>query len=442
MSLSTQPYKGTRDFYPEEFRQQRWMFGVCKQVLERFGYERYDAPLLEPFELYAAKTGEEIVNEQTYVFEDRGGRKVVIRPEMTPTVSRMVACRRQELAYPLRWYSIPNLWRYERPQKGRLREHWQLNVDIFGLADLSAEHEVIQVADAILQAFGAKRSQYVIKLNSRKLVDSFLHNYLQLSEVQGQTLIKLIDRMHKIPHGEFVSQAESILTPSQREAGLADKLQDALTVKDVNELSEELYKHDSVAEVKKLLSLLHDSGIKNIEFDFTLMRGFDYYTDIVFEVFDTNPDNNRSMMGGGRYDGLVGLFGVEPVPTIGFGMGDVTLANFLEENNLVPKLRSETDIYVVLVGDIYEKAQKTLKALREMGVNVAVDTTGRKPASQIKSAVKKDVHYALFIGEKELESEQFNLKNLQTGKEETHGLQRIVSVVKDYRKQWEPQIMF
>lgn len=434
MSLSTQPYKGSRDFYPEEYRRQKWMFDTCRQVLASFGYEAYDAPLLEPLELYAAKTGDEIVNEQTYFFEDRGGRKVAIRPEMTPSVSRMVAARRQELAYPLRWYSIPNLWRYERPQKGRLREHWQLNVDIFGISDLVAEHEIIQVADGIMQAFNAKRSQYVIKLSSRKLINAFLSEYMQLSEVQIQTMVKLIDKMHKIPHGEFVAQAEAILTPSQRELGLSAKLQDALTVKDIHELPEELYNHTSIKEINRLLSFLYGSGIKNVEFDITLMRGFDYYTDIVFEIFDTNPENNRSMFGGGRYDGLVGLFGVEPVPTVGFGMGDVTLANFLKENHLVPTLNSETDAYIVLVGDVYEQAQETIKSLREMGINLAIDISGRKAASQIKTAVKLGIHYAIFIGEKELSAEQFNLKNLQTGTEETHGLQRIVSIIKDYRQ--------
>ena len=156
MALSTQPYKGARDFYPEDKRLQKYMFGVWRTVAERFGYEEYDAPILEPLDIYLAKSGDEIVNEQTYLFEDRGGRKVVIRPEMTPTVSRMVAAKRQELAYPLRWYSIPNLWRYERPQRGRLREHWQLNVDIFGVKDTSAELEIITLVDAVLQEFGAK----------------------------------------------------------------------------------------------------------------------------------------------------------------------------------------------------------------------------------------------------------------------------------------------
>src|SRR5438309_11103942 len=155
MALPTQPYKGARDFYPDDKRLQKYIFGKLRESVEKFGYEEYDAPVLEPLELYLAKTGEEIVNEQTYTFEDRGGRKVAIRPEMTPTVSRMVAAKRQELAYPLRWYSIPNLWRYERPQRGRLREHWQLNVDLFGLPGIEAEHEIINVVDTIFQSFGA-----------------------------------------------------------------------------------------------------------------------------------------------------------------------------------------------------------------------------------------------------------------------------------------------
>jgi histidyl-tRNA synthetase len=198
MALATQPYKGARDFYPEDKRIQKYMFGVIRNSVEKFGYEEYDAPILEPLELYLAKTGEEIVNEQTYAFEDRGGRKVAIRPEMTPTVSRMVAAKRQELAYPLRWYSIPNLWRYERPQRGRLREHWQLNVDIFGLSGIEAEQEIIMVVDNIFQAFKAKRTMYAIKINSRRFSDFLLREFMQFDEVQAYTVSKLVDRMHKM----------------------------------------------------------------------------------------------------------------------------------------------------------------------------------------------------------------------------------------------------
>lgn len=433
MALQTQPYKGARDFYPEDKRLQKYMFGVMRRTAESFGYEEYDAPILEPIEMYLAKSGEEIVNEQTYTFEDRGGRRVAIRPEMTPTVSRMVAAKRQELAYPLRWYSIPNLWRYERPQRGRLREHWQLNVDMFGLSGQTAEAEIIQLADAILKNFGATHDMYAIRLNSRKLTDFIMREYLGVDGVQAQTLVKLIDRMHKMERAAFEAEVDAMFSPSQREAGASNKLIGLLKIKQIEHLPQAVREHSSIKEIQNLMSLLNEARIPNAVFDITLMRGFDYYTDIVFEVFDNSPDNNRSMFGGGRYDGLVGLFGVEPVPTVGFGMGDVTLQNFLEAHDLLPPLRSETDVYAVLIGDVYAKAQHVINELREMGLNIAVDSTGRKAAVQIKTAVKKNVHYAIFIGEKELTEELYEVRNLVTGVSEKHSASRIVSIVKDYR---------
>lgn len=434
MALSTQPYKGARDFYPEDERLQKYLFGKMRLTAERFGYEEYDAPILEPLELYAAKSGDEIVNEQTYAFVDRGERKVAIRPEMTPTVSRMVAGKRQELAYPLRWYSIPNVWRYERPQKGRLREHWQLNVDIFGVTGIEAEHEVIELADSLMRSLGAKRNMYAIKINSRWLMDFFLAQYLNLDTTQVQTIEKLIDKMHKMPHAEFVADVEAVLSPSQREAGLGQKMFDILSIRNLTELPEELYRHEAAQQLKNLFKHLHDAGITNAVFDMTIMRGFDYYTDIVFEVFDNDPENNRSMFGGGRYDGLVGLFGVEPVATVGFGAGDVTLANFLHAHKLLPKLKPETDAYVILLGDVYDQAQKAIRDFREMGLNLAVDISGRKLDKQIKTAVRKDIRYIIFIGEKELADEQFMVKDTKTGEEERHSAQRTVSIIKDFRK--------
>jgi histidyl-tRNA synthetase len=435
MPLSTDPYKGARDFYPEDERLQKYMFGLMRHTVESFGYEEYDAPILEPLELFLAKTNDEIVSEQTYVFEDRGGRKVVIRPEMTPTVSRMIAARRQELAYPLRWYSIPNLWRYERPQRGRLREHWQLNIDLFGVDNITAEIEIIQVASAIMHNFGATQEMYTIKLNSRKLLDQLMSDYLKLSDVQQQTLRRLIDRRNKMEESEFLAEADSILNPSQHETNLSEKLLDLLNIKSIDNLPEEFKNHASVHELTTLMTDLQKLLITNIEFDISLVRGFDYYTDIVFEVNDNHPDNNRAMFGGGRYDGLIGLFGVEPLPSVGFGMGDVTMKNFLDLHNLLPNIRPETDVYVVLIGDVASKAHSVIADLREMGLNAAVDFSGRKTDKQIQSAVKKGINYVLFIGEKELASEQYTLKNLITGVEEQHSAQRIVSIVKDYRQQ-------
>lgn len=433
MALSTQPYKGARDFYPEDKRLQKFMFNSLRTTVERFGYEEYDAPILESLDLYLAKTGEEIVNEQTYSFKDRGGRDVVIRPEMTPTVSRMVAARRQELAYPLRWYSIPNLWRYERPQRGRLREHWQLNVDVFGIADTQAEFEIVTLANQIFKDFGAKADMYEIRLNSRVFMDHVLNKYLGLDAVEAGSVAKLIDRMHKLDRSAFIAQTDAVISPAKREAGTVEKLLDVLHAKRFTALPQELQSHEAIVSLQIMLDRLHAAGIKNAVFDVTLMRGFDYYTDIVFEIFDTSPDNNRSMMGGGRYDGLVGLFGVDPVPTVGFGLGDATLANFLEIHHLLPDLHSETDIFVAIVGDVAEAAQASINELREMGLNVAVGAYGRKLGDHFKVADKKGITHVVIIGQQELESEQYVIKNLQSGAEEKHSLARIVSLVKDHR---------
>lgn len=431
MALSTQPYKGARDFYPEDKRKQKYMFAKLRQVAERFGYEEYDAPILEPLEIYLAKTGEEIVNEQTYVFEDRGGRKVVIRPEMTPTVSRMVAGKRQELAYPVRWYSIPNLWRYERPQRGRLREHWQLNVDIFGVADSSAELEIITLVDAVFKSFGATDDMYEIRLNNRSLVDYILGDYLGLDETEAHAIGKLIDRMNKLEHSVFIEQADAALSDEHRQQGVVEKLLGVLEAKSLKDLPAEISQQPAAVEIITVLEALVKAGVKNVRYDPTLMRGFDYYTGIVFEVFDTHPDNNRSMLGGGRYDGLVGLFGVAPVPTVGFGWGDVTLANFLDLHHLLPELVSETDIYAVLVGDVHVAAQKAVAELRAAGLNVAVDLSGRKIGDQFKNAEKKNIAQVVIIGDNELASGEFTLKNLQTGEESKLGVTEIAAKLKD-----------
>jgi histidyl-tRNA synthetase len=429
MSLSTQPYKGARDFYPEDKRVQKFMFNTMRRVVESFGYQEYDAPIVEPIELYLSKTSEEIVAEQTYNFLDRGERHVTLRPEMTPTVSRMVAAKRQELAYPLRWYSIPNLWRYERPQHGRLREHWQLNVDIFGVSGIEADHEIILVADSILKAFGAKRDMYEIRVNSRALTNWLLLEYLRLEYTQAAAVTRLIDRMHKMPEKEFASHIDALLGQAQKEAGVLQHLISILNVKKIADLPLVTQQHPAVAELERLMKMLGDAGVKNAVFDITLMRGFDYYTNIVFEVFDTAPENNRSMFGGGRYDGLVELFGVDALPTVGFGMGDVTLQNFLQVHHLLPLIHPETDAVAILIKDVYAKAQPALKAMRAEGARIAVDATDRKLDAKIKAAAKAGIPFVIFIGEEELQSQRFKLKNLHNGQEHEHSLERIVSIL-------------
>lgn len=428
MSIDTQPYKGARDFYPEDMRFRKWMFDKWRRVVERYGYLEYDAPVLERTELYLMKGSEEIINEQSYTFTDRGGRSVTVRTEMTPSVSRMVAARRQELAYPARWYSIPNLWRYERMQRGRTREFWQLNVDMFGVSSELAELEMIQIVDDIFQAFKAKRSSYTIKINSRILVNTMLAN-LHLTENQATAAIRLIDKIQKMPPPAFAEALDSITGSKDVSRTIIGLLQ----TKKVDDLPFRIREIPSAQALKNVLHAAESIGIRNIEFDISLMRGFDYYTDIVFEVFDNDPENNRSMFGGGRYDGLISQFGVEPVPTIGFGMGDVTFKDFLETHNLVPKLKSTNDITILIRDEALEGAHKVARELREMGVNTAVDYSGRKIDKQIKSAIKSGVKYLLFVDANDLKEEIFTLKNLVNDKEERHSLHRIVSLIKDAR---------
>jgi histidyl-tRNA synthetase len=208
--LSTESYKGVRDFYPEDLFVQNYIFNKWREIAEKFGYLEYNASVLEPAELYKAKTGEEIVNEQTYTFTDRGEREVTLRPEMTPTIARMVAGQHHNLTFPLRWYSIPNLFRYEKPQRGRLREHWQLNVDIFGVNSIQADIEIISIADQILRNFGAKSSDFVIKVNSRKIINN-LYKRFDLNEDDSHKISKIIDKKEKISSGAFDGAIGEIL---------------------------------------------------------------------------------------------------------------------------------------------------------------------------------------------------------------------------------------
>lgn len=312
---STEAYKGVRDFYPEDMAVQNYIFSVWRQVAQEFGYEEYAASLLEPAELYRSKGSEEIVNEQMFTFTDRGGREVALRPEMTPSLARMIAARRKSLKFPLRWFTIANCFRYERPQRGRKREHWQLNCDVMGNAGVEAEVEIISLAYKIMKAFGAKDEDFEIRVNSRKLLDGIFEEIGGVSRSTRAAVIRLLDQQEKIDN--FQEEMVRNLGQEKKERFL-----------------ELLRKTTSTSELDILQGQLNEKNIPNIKIDTNLARGFDYYTGMVFEVFDTNPDNRRSLFGGGRYDNLLEMFGVEPVPAVGFGMGDVTIRDFLETHKL------------------------------------------------------------------------------------------------------------
>ncbi len=423
--LSSEPYRGTRDFYPEEMSVQNYIFTIMKRVVERYGYTEYGASLLEDTAIYRAKTGSEIVNEQTYSFIDRGGREVTIRPEMTPTVARMVARRRQTLAFPLRWYSIPNLFRYERPQRGRLREHWQLNVDVFGIDSIAADAEIIAVAHSIMTAFGAQPDNFVIRVNNRKLMNHIMNDYLKLTEADGYQLSKLIDRKNKLEAAEFETQARALL------GDRTTLLLEFLACDNLAMLPSVLKNHVGVKELQDLVSTLQTHSITNVIFDPALMRGFDYYTGTVFEVFDTSPANNRSLFGGGRYDDLVGIFNVEKVSGVGFGMGDVTIRDYLETYNLLPIYQSTTQVMICpLNNTLVTAADELATYLRRQEINVAVDYTGRKVGAQIKTAEKQGVAMIICIGEDEVVSKQYKLKHLSSRQEQTVSWEELPAAIK------------
>ncbi len=404
MKLSTDNYKGVRDFYPEDYKILEYIFTKWKSVLHSYAYEQYDASPLEYAEIYRQKSGDEIVNEQTYTFTDKGGREISLRPEMTPTVARMVAAKSKELSYPLRWFSIPNVFRYERPQKGRLREHWQLNVDMFGLDSVFAEVEMIQIAHDILISFGLKQSQFVIKINNRKMLNSFFDS-TSLTDEQKTKVIKLLDRKNKVEN--FSSLLKDI-------AG-----------------SKFVFNPQMDDETKAITELLEKRGITNIESDPYMVRGFDYYTGIIFEIFDTSPSNNRSIFGGGRYDNLTQIFSNDNVPAIGFGMGDVTLRDVLETYDLLPSFDNTIDVYLSLLDESFTEATLGLAdSLRKDGIKVLVDYSNKKIGDRIKKALSKKSAFFAVIGEDEVKAKKLILKNLSNKKETKLAFSKIGKFVK------------
>ncbi|HMU11901.1 MAG TPA: histidine--tRNA ligase [Candidatus Nanoperiomorbaceae bacterium] len=424
MSLSTSSYKGTRDLYPEDMRVRNYIFSKWRQVVESFGYEEYDAPMLEPLELYAAKSGQEIVNDQTYRFTDRGEREVAIRPEMTPSVARMVAARRQEIALPARLYSISNFMRYERPQKGREREFWQLNFDLFGVENIKADIEILSLSSAVVKSFNATDDMFTIRISDRQWIDFVMRSYLGLDETRSLAMVKLFDRFEKMDRSSFNEQAADIFGADDATDGI-NKI-NSLLVSNIEDLPAEV-RGAEFASIRVVIEELAKRGVTNVTFDPTLMRGFDYYTGIVFEIFDEAPENRRAMFGGGRYDGLVGLFGVEDLPVVGAAPGETMFVEFLTAHDLLPNLRPMPQVIVLELGDA--DSSSVVTELRTNGIRVAVDFTNRKLDRKIKAAVKAGVSYVMFVGNDELTSGNFPLKNLVNGEQNTLDLEQIIVTV-------------
>ena len=416
--ISTQPYKGTRDFYPKEMRVRNWFFGEVKNILEKFTYEEYNGPTLEALELYTSKSGNELANEQTYNFVDRGGRKLAIRPEMTPTVARMVAGKIGELTMPLRWFSIPNLYRYERPQRGRLREHWQVNVDMFGCKTIEADFEILNIAVALLNNFGADESMFKIKVNNRKFFNDVLKEQLQLSTDDILKVSKVIDRKTKVPKEVYEEYLKEIGLNNEKV-----ELLNSLFQMKVEEIVKLCPTSEGSKEIGDLFELISNSELKDYcKFDFSIIRGLDYYTGTVFEVFDEAPENNRAMFGGGRYDNLIDLFvNNANVSGVGFGFGDVTLENFLQTHNLIPEVLDKKDkVLITRFSEIpYIEYIKLAKELRDAGIATSIYMENKKLTKQIEYANKEGYTHIVVFGQNEMDNNQVVVKNINTRESST-----------------------
>lgn len=413
MDLSTKPLTGMRQRYPEEFLIERH---VCRVLLEAgamSGFQEYDGPVLEPFSLFEAKSGGELVERQSYWFTDRGGRKVVMRPELTPSLARMVAAR-GEMHLPARWMSMPLCFRHERPQRGRVREFLQFNLDILGADPPGAEIEVFLVIDRMMKAFGVMPDKYRVRWSSRRFASAALAA-LGVHDPPGAFAI--LDRRDKTP----ADQWHDMLLQAFGSSELADKVKRLCEVEDPDDpfLTGLLGDSPDLAEVRSFAGLLAGAGMASAEFSPSVVRGLDYYTGIVFELTDTGGENRRALCGGGRYDNLVGMFQGRTISGVGFGLGVLALTLFLETYHALPENLDKTppgSLFVAVFSPReLAKALKLGELFREAGVPTVVDVSGRKVSKQFQQASREGFPWVLVVGPEEALTGTYGLKNMRTG---------------------------
>ena len=404
--MQLQALPGFRDFFPADHTLRSHIFAAWRTVARRYGFEEYDGPPLEPLELYTAKSGDEIVG-QLYSFEDKGGRAVSLRPEMTPTLARMVAARANGLRKPIRWFSIPQLFRYERQQRGRLREHFQLNCDLIGEAGPGADAEIIALAIDVMRALGLGATDFKVRLSDRRILDALLR-HRQQSDAQVAVWHQVLDKFGRTP--------EAVSRQKLRDAGVSDADVDAIIAlaraKNWEPLSAPALA-DASASLLEVVRLLGAMGLGEfVEPDFTIVRGLAYYTGTVFELFDTKGEL-RAICGGGRYDNLVGAIGGVDLPCVGFGMGDVVLAELLKERGLLPSTEARLDVFVATVSDEDRPDALALAhELRDAGISAEYALGSQALGKQLKQADARGARCAVVIGPDDRARGEVQLKDL------------------------------
>jgi len=413
--LDTNPPKGTRDFYPEDMRLRNWLFDQWREVAKQYGFSEYDAPVLESESLYTRKAGEE-VTQQLYNFEDKGERKVALRPEMTPSLARMVMAKKGGLPLPLKWFSIPQCWRYERMTRGRRREHFQWNMDIWGVAGEEADAELLSAMVTFFESVGLTSEDVGIKVNSRLVISEVLTELGIPPEKFAATCV-LVDKLEKVPLDAIQGDLEEI----GLDRSVVEKLTSVLTVDSIEGITEVLGEDsEAVQQISNLLELCKVYDIEDwILFDASVVRGLSYYTGAVFEAFD-RKGVLRAIAGGGRYDKLLETFGGDPTPAAGFGFGDAVIVELLKDRDLLPSFEtSGIDTVVFAMGaDLYPSAIEVASKLRKSGqkVELVLEKT-RKTKWVFKHADRLGAKYCAIIGTQEFENQEVNIKNLGDGEQ-------------------------
>ena len=411
----TQGVRGTRDFYPEDMRVRNWLFERFHSAARAHGFEEYDAPVLETEELYTRKAGEEIT-QQLYNFEDKGGRKVALRPEMTPSLARMVMARAGALALPIKWYSIPQCWRYERTQRGRGREHYQWNVDIWGMDGVEADAELLSVLVQFFQSVGLGSDDLVIRVSSRKVLEEVLGSLGISGDAFAQTCI-IVDKMDKLP----AETIEAQLSELGLDSSSISTIQSVLSINDLSSLSSALGGDSAaVGELNALFALTDAYGISDwIEFDASVVRGLAYYTGPVFEAHD-RAGELRAICGGGRYDKLIGTLGGNDLPATGFGFGDMVVMELLAEKGLVPDLTNGvSDVVFGMGAELRGAAMQVASALRANGRSVDLVLEDKRMKWVFKHAERCGASRLVMVMPEEWAAGKVRIKDLGTGEEST-----------------------
>jgi histidyl-tRNA synthetase len=420
--LDTNPPKGTRDFYPEDMRLRTWLFDQWRAVAKTYGFSEYDAPVLESESLYTRKAGEE-VTQQLYNFLDKGHRAVALRPEMTPSLARMVMAKKGGLNLPLKWFSIPQCWRYERMTRGRRREHFQWNMDIWGVSGEEADAELLSAMVTFFKNVGLTSEDVGIKVNSRLVIGEVLTELGIPAEKFAATCV-LVDKLEKVPLDAIQSDLEEL----GLDRNVVEKLTQVLTVKSVDGIKNVL-EDDSQAvnQINKVMTLCEAYGIEDwIIFDASVVRGLAYYTGVVFEAFE-RKGVLRAIAGGGRYDKLLETFGGDPTPAAGFGFGDAVIVELLKDRDILPSFES-TDIDTVvfaMVEDLYPAAVNVAKILREAGQSVDLVLENKKTKWIFKHADRLGAKYCAIIGSDEYANGQVSIKDLRVGVQSTVAIDNL-----------------